>query len=84
MDADQASQVLQRLRLLELGTGSDEQLNERRGAEHALVEPQNTIAQLDHALQQGGRPATSAGQVVDTIRATSITYYIPERTRRCL
>ena len=43
-----------------------EQLNARRGAERALVEDQNRIAQLDGALQQGGRPGTAAGQVVDT------------------
>ena len=39
MDADQASQVLQRLQLLE--QAATEQLNARRGAEHALVEAQN-------------------------------------------
>ena len=64
MDADQSSEVLERLQLLE--QAATEQLNARRGAEHALVEAQNRIAQLDHALQQGGRPATSAGQVVDS------------------
>ena len=42
------------------------QLNARRGAERALVEAQTRITQLDQALQQGGRPGTAAGQVVDT------------------
>ena len=57
-------QVLQRLQLLE--QAATEQLNARRGTEHSLFEAQNRIAQLDQALQQGGRLATSAGQVVDT------------------
>ena len=64
MDAEQASQVLQRLQVLEQAT--TEQLNARRGSERALVEAQNRIAQLDQALQQGDRPGTAAGQVVDT------------------
>ena len=42
------------------------QLNARRGAEHALVEAQNKIAQMDQALQQGERPMVSVGQLVDT------------------
>ena len=63
-DADLASQELQPLQLSEQPAA--EQLTARRGAEHALVEAQNRIAQLDHALQQGGRPTTSAGHVVDT------------------
>ena len=64
MDAGQASQVLQQLQFLEhAATG---QLNARRGAERALVEAQTRITQLDQALQQGGRPGTTAGQVVDT------------------
>ena len=61
MDADQASQVLQ---LLE--QAATEQLNARRGAEHVLVEAQNRIAQLDQALQHGGRLGATTGQVVDT------------------
>ena len=44
---------------------STEQLNARRNAEHALVEAQTSITQLDQALQQGGRPGTAAGQEVD-------------------
>ena len=64
MDAEQASQVLQRLRALE--QAETEQLNARRGAERALVEARTRITQLDQALQQGGRPGTAAGQVVDT------------------
>ena len=64
MDAVQASQVLQRLQVLE--QAATEQLNARRGAERALVEAQTRITQLDQALQQGGRPGTAAGQVVDT------------------
>ena len=64
MDAEQASQVLQRLQVLE--QAATEQLTARRGAERALVEAQTRIAQLDRALQQGGRPGTAAGQVVDT------------------
>ena len=51
-------QVPQRLQLLE--QAATEQRNARRGAEHALVEARNRIAQLDLALQQGGRPTTSA------------------------
>ena len=64
MDADKVSQVLRRLQILE--QPATEHLDARRGAEHALVEAQNQTAQLDHALQQGGRPATSGNQVVDT------------------
>ena len=64
MDADQASHVLQRLQLLE--QAAMDKLNVWRRAEHALVEAQNRIAQLDRALPQGGRPATSVGHVVDT------------------
>ena len=64
MDAEQTSQVLQRLEVLE--QAAMEQLNARQGAERALVEAQTRIAQLDQALQQGGRPGTAAGQVVDT------------------
>ena len=64
MDADQASQVLQRLQLSE--QEATEQLHARRGAEHALVEAQNRIAQLDQALQHGGRLGATTGQVVDT------------------
>ena len=45
MDADQAAQALQRLQFLE--QAATEQLNARRGAEHALAEAQNRIAQLD-------------------------------------
>ena len=41
-------------------------LNARRNAEHALVEPQTKITQLDQALQQGGRLGAAVGQVVDT------------------
>ena len=52
MDAEQASQVLQRLHVLE--QAATEQLNARRGAERALVEAQTRIKQLDPALQQGG------------------------------
>ena len=63
MDAEQASQVLQ-LQVLE--QPATEQLNARRGAERAMVEAQTRITQLDQALQQGGRPGTAAGQVVDT------------------
>ena len=62
-DAEQASQVLQRLQVLE--QAATEQLNARRGAERALVEAQTRITQLDQALQQGGRLGTAAGQVVD-------------------
>ena len=49
-----------------LGAGSDgtAERAERRRAQ-ALVEAKNRIAQLHQALQQGGRPATSVGQVVD-------------------
>ena len=61
MDAEQASQVLQRLQVLE--QPATEQLNARRGAERALVEAQTSLTQLDQALQQGGRPGTAAGQV---------------------
>ena len=43
-----------------------EQLNARRGAEHAFVQAQNKIAQMDQALQQGERPMVSVGQLVDT------------------
>ena len=64
MDAEQASQVLQRLQVLE--QAATEQPNARRGAERALVEAQTRITKLDRALQQGGRPGTAAGQVVDT------------------
>ena len=64
MDAEQTSQVLPRLQLLE--QAATEQLNARRNAKHALVEAQTRITQLDQALQQGGRPDTAAGQVVDT------------------
>ena len=64
MDAEQASQVLQRLQVLE--QAATEQLNARRGAKRALVEAQTRITQLDQALQQGGRPGTAAEQVVDT------------------
>ena len=53
LDADRASQVLQRFVLLE--KAATEQLNTRRGAEHDLFEAENRIAQLDQALQQGGR-----------------------------
>ena len=49
MDAEQASQMLQRLQLLE--QAATEQLNARRNAEHALVEAQTRITQLDQALQ---------------------------------
>ena len=56
--------VLQRLQLLE--QAATEQLNARRGAEQELVEAQKRIAQLDQALQQGGRLATSVSQAVDT------------------
>ena len=41
-----------------------EQLSARLNAEHALVEAQTRIAQLEQALQQGGRSGT-AGQMVD-------------------
>ena len=64
LHAERASQVFQRLQLLE--QAATEQLNARRNAEHALVEAQTRITQLDQALQQGGRPAAAAGQVVDT------------------
>ena len=64
MDTEQASQVLQRLQVLE--QAATQQLNARRGAERSLVEAQTRITQLDQALQQGGRPGTAAGQVVDT------------------
>ena len=64
MNAERASQVLQRLQVLE--QAATVQLNARRGAERALVEAQNRIAQLDQALQQGGGPGTAAGQVADT------------------
>ena len=64
MDTEQASQVLQRLEVLE--QAATEQLNACRGAERALVEAQTRITQLDQALQQGGRLGTAAGQVVDT------------------
>ena len=60
MDAVEASQVLQRLQLLE--QAATEQLNARRNAEHALVETQTMIVQLDPALQQSGRPGPAAGQ----------------------
>ena len=43
------------LQLLE--QAATEQLNARRGAEHALVEAQTRSTQLDQALQQGGRHA---------------------------
>ena len=59
MDAGRTSQVLQRLQLWE--HAAMEQLIARRGDEHALIEVQNRIAHLDHALQQ-----TSAGRLVDT------------------
>ena len=62
--AEQASQVLRRLQPLE--QAATEQLNARRNAEHSLVEVQTRITHLDQALQQGGRPETAAGQVVDT------------------
>ena len=42
--------IKHRLQLLE--QAATEQLNVRRGAEHALVEAQNSIAQVDHALQR--------------------------------
>ena len=58
MDAEQASQVLQRLQVLE--QAATEQLNARRGAERASVEAQTRITQLDQAFQQGGRPGTAA------------------------
>ena len=62
---EQASQVLQRLQLLE--QAATEQLNGRGEAPRTtLVEAQNRIALLHRALQHGGRPATSTGQVVDT------------------
>ena len=64
MDADQAAQVLQRLRQVE--QAATEQLNARTAAEHASIETQNRIGQLDQALQQGARPAVSVGQVTDT------------------
>ena len=64
MDAEQTSQVLQRLQVLE--QAATEQLNAQRGAERALVEAKTRITQLEQALQQGGRPGTAAGQVVDT------------------
>ena len=64
MDAEQTSQVLQRMQLFE--QAATEQLNAHRNAEHALVEAQNRIAQLDQALQQGGRPGTARGQGVVT------------------
>ena len=51
MDAEQASQVLQRLQILE--QAATEQWNARRNAEHALVEAQTKIAQVDQALQHG-------------------------------
>ena len=38
-----------------LEQAATEQLNARRGAERALVEAQNRISQLDHALQQAGQ-----------------------------
>ena len=65
MDADQAAQVVQRLQLLEQ-TMTTELLNARSDAEHALVEAQNRIAQLDQAFQRGARPTVSVCQVVDT------------------
>ena len=49
-----------------LEQAASEQLNARRGADRALVEAQNRVAQLDQALQQGERSGTAAGQVVDT------------------
>ena len=48
MDAEQASQLLQRLKLIE--QAATEQLNARRHAEHALVEARTKITQLDQAL----------------------------------
>ena len=45
MDAEQTSQVLQRLQVLE--QAATEQLNARRGAERALVEAQTKTTQLD-------------------------------------
>ena len=56
--------VPRRLQLLE--QAATEQLNSLRGAEHELVEAQKRIAQLDQALQQGGRLAMSVSQAVDT------------------
>ena len=66
MDADQASQVFQRLQLLEQAA---EQLNVRRNAEHSLVEAQTRITQLNQALQQGGQLGAAVVQVVDTREA---------------
>ena len=53
-------------KLATLEQAATEQLNARRGAEHALVEAQSRIAQLDQALQQGARPSTAVGQVLGT------------------
>ena len=61
MDAEQASQVPQRLQLLE--QAAKEQLDARRNSEHAFVEALNRIARLDQALQQGGRHGTVTGHV---------------------
>ena len=62
MDADRASQVIQRLQLLK--QAATQQLNAWRGAEHELVEAQNRITPLYQALQQGGRPTTSVDRVL--------------------
>ena len=64
MHADQPAHVPQRLQRSE--QAATEQLHARRGAEHALVEAQNRIAQLGQALHRGARPTVSVGQVVDT------------------
>ena len=64
MDAEEASQVLQRFTLLE--QAATEQLNARRHAENALVEARTRIRLLDQALQLGGRLGAAVSQVVDT------------------
>ena len=48
MDAEQTSQVLQRLQLLE--QAATEQLIARRNAEHSLVEAQTSVGAIDQEL----------------------------------
>ena len=65
MDAEQTSQVLQRLQVLELA--ATEQLNARRGAERALVEALNRILaqQLERwwiLVYSGGRTRVTAAR----------------------
>ena len=65
MDAEQASHVL--ATTAGLGTGSDgtaECASRRQACVGRSSRP--GLAQLDQALQQGGRPGPSAGQLVDT------------------